>query len=190
MTTLIVFDWDDTLLASTYLMERETQLTEVVTSPSSGPSSEPTDLSLLEKAVCHILTTAMLFGKVLIVTNADVEWVRNSAQKFMPAVVPIIEQLTVISAKHNYKHVSDSPFIWKFLTFQQLVDKDTHVISFGDSEAERHATKNVKTRLAKSVKLVASPTVVQLQNQLELIAKCFQTLLESKDNLDLFLTVK
>ena len=46
---------------------------------------------------------AVNYGKTFIITNAAEGWVQFSALKFMPSVAPILEKITIISARTKYE---------------------------------------------------------------------------------------
>ena len=52
---------------------------------------------LLQKIGAHLLTLAMKLGQTFIITNAMRGWVEYSASKYVPALLPILEKITVIS---------------------------------------------------------------------------------------------
>jgi len=49
-----------------------------------------------------MLRSAMLLGKVVIVTNAMEPWVDTSCRNFLPSLLPIVSQLPVIYARSIY----------------------------------------------------------------------------------------
>ena len=51
----------------------------------------------------RMLDLATKSGKTFIITNAAEGWVQFSAQKFMPSCVPILEKITIISARSKYE---------------------------------------------------------------------------------------
>jgi len=140
----------------------------------------------------------MNFGDVNIVTNAENGWVQLSAKKFLPGVVPVLDQVKVVSARSTYEMMfPDAPVKWKFCAFQEKLFSDTksakNVISFGDSHVEREAVRAVTRGLphtkTKSVKFAEKPSMEQLRRQLELVANCFQYIHSHEGDLDLQLTV-
>jgi hypothetical protein len=205
--TVIMFDWDDTLLASSFLSSRGYRL------DSDGGVTPEVDAQLraLEQCVCAVLQLALTYGHVNIVTNAETGWVQLSAQKFMPAVVPLLSKVTVISARSTFEAAHpDAPLKWKFYAFHERLSavfgassfgaddstsSDVHknIISFGDSHVEREAiravTRGVSQCRTKSVKFAERPTPEQLRRQLELVTNCFQYIHNHPADLDLQLTV-
>lgn len=200
-STVIVFDWDDTLLASSYLSSRGLRLD----SPPSKVLELDAGLRELETSIISVLTLAQQYGDVHIVTNAETGWVQLSAAKFIPAVIPLINQLaannSIISARSTFESkYPDSPLKWKFYAFQSKLSsvfsdskRLKNIISFGDSHVEREAvracTRGFPNTRTKSVKFAERPSMEQLRRQIELVTNCFQYIHNHEGDLDLQLTV-
>jgi len=209
--TVIMFDWDDTLLASSYLAALGYRLDSV----EIASAEVDAQLRALEQTVCNLLTLALQYGTVNIVTNAETGWVQLSAQKFMPLVVPMLSKVTVISARSTYEpQHPEQPIKWKYYAFHERlstmfgsssagpytsswsssgVEVTKNVVSFGDSHVEREAIRAVTRGVAgcrtKSVKFAERPTPEQLRRQLELVSNCFHYIHNHDADLDLQLTV-
>jgi hypothetical protein len=201
--TVVIFDWDDTLLASSFLSGRGYRLDSDMLSvfASEGGKEMATQLKELEMSVCQLMTAALAVGKVHVITNAETGWVQLSAAKFMPSVVPLLHRMTVISARSTYEsQFPDCPLKWKFFCMQDRLQHafehahtEKHVISFGDSHVEREAvravTRGFPNTRTKSVKFAERPSLEQLRRQLELVASCFAYIHSHAGDLDLQLTV-
>jgi hypothetical protein len=195
--TVIIFDWDDTLLASSFLSSRGYRLESTL---ERTPDIDA-QLKDLEQSVCAVLKLASSYGHVHIVTNAETGWVQLSAQKFIPGVVPLLEKFKVVSARSTYESMfPDCPLKWKFYAFQEKLNKtfgdlksEKNVISFGDSHVEREAvravTKGFSNTRTKSVKFAERPSMEQLRRQIELVTNCFHYIIQHDGDLDLQLTV-
>jgi hypothetical protein len=209
--TVIMFDWDDTLLASSYLAALGYRLDSV----EIASAEVDAQLRALEQTVCNLLTLALQYGTVNIVTNAETGWVQLSAQKFMPLVVPMLSKVNVISARSTYEpQHPEQPLKWKYYAFHERlstmfgssssgpytsswsssgVEVTKNVVSFGDSHVEREAIRAVTRGVAgcrtKSVKFAERPTPEQLRRQLELVSNCFHYIHNHDADLDLQLTV-
>jgi hypothetical protein len=196
--TVVLFDYDDTLLASSFLAGKGYRL-------DSDTKSAEVDAGLreLEQSVVSVLKLALQCGHVHIVTNAETGWVQLSAQKFMPGLVPLLSKVKIISARSTYETTHpDAPVKWKYCAFQDTLTNvfggletktAKNVISFGDSHVEREAVRavtrgvpNVKT---KSVKFAERPSMEQLRRQIELVTNCFNYIYQHDGDLDLQLTV-
>jgi len=199
--TCIIFDWDDTLLSSSWLALNSLRLD----TPGELPQEAVAQLSILEEAVVTVLTLAMRCGSVAIITNAENGWVELSAKKFLPRVVPLLSKVRVLSARTTYEALyPDSPSDWKVQAFYQEIcaafagrrpDSHKNVLSFGDSIHERAAIHKVTANMGpltrtKSIKLVERPTVEQLKRQLDMVISCFEDIWRHQDNLDLMLTIQ
>lgn len=204
--TVIIFDWDDTLLASSFLSSRGYRLDSPMDIKSAEHESVEQQLRELEQAVCSLLNMALTYGTVHIVTNAETGWVQLSAQKFMPAVVPLLSKVVVLSARSTFEPMHpDSPLKWKYFAFHEKLSSHygveykpssaskKNVISFGDSHVEREAVRAVTRSMAstrcKSVKFAERPSTEQLRRQLELVSNCFHYIHHHDGDLDLQLTV-
>ena len=207
---VIIFDWDDTLLASSWLARNRMTLDE----PHIVPSFVTKPMSELGASVCTLLTAALERGPVVIITNAETGWVEMSAHKFMPEVLPLLRKVRVISARSTYEsQFPDSPSDWKVAAFTQELTASfgtakairgmrraaprRAVISFGDSVYERTAVHAAATRLkstfnvvTKSVKFVERPSVEQVRRQVDLVAGCLHDICTHAGNLDLMLTIQ
>lgn len=195
--SVIIFDWDDTLLASSFLSGKGCRL--------DSDMQHCTDLiphlRELEASVVSVLELALTFGQVFIVTNAETGWVQLSAQKFIPGVLPVLEKVDILSARSTYEPMyPESPLKWKYYAFQERIfsvysDHKCYknVLSFGDSHVEREAVRAVTRSLpnskTKSVKFAERPSMEQLRRQIELVTNCFQYIHSHDGDLDLQLTV-
>jgi hypothetical protein len=196
--TVIIFDWDDTLLASSFLSSKGYRLDNNM----QRCSEVDEQLKLLEKAVINVITTALQYGEVHVITNAETGWVQLSAKKFIPGVLPILERVTVVSARSTYEKTHpEAPLKWKECAFQDnlvrhFTEYDSvikNIISFGDSHVEREAVRNVSRSFTnaktKSVKFAERPSMEQLRRQIDLITNCFQYIYSYDGDLDLMLTI-
>lgn len=207
-TCLILFDWDDTLLSSSFLAALGVGgVGNSRAHHATVPADCENQLRLLETAVINLLKVAMRYGRVCIITNAETGWVQLSASKFMPGVVPLLSEIKVFSARSAYESLfPDSPKHWKMHAFRyevSLMVSENHeircrnIMSFGDSHVEREAVHAVKCELQrynpdvrmKSVKFVERPTMEQLRRQLELVTQFFSYIAEHTTDLDLMLSL-
>jgi len=102
--TIILFDWDDTLCPSTWIRENRPALSFFKACPLDEKYQRP--LRELQQHVEATLQLAMKVGKVVIVTNAMEPWVETSCRNFMPAILPIVEQIPVVYARSVFDLLS------------------------------------------------------------------------------------
>lgn len=197
--TIIFLDWDDTLLCSSVLSSNGIKLDTCL----DGYPDLLRQLDDLSTNIITILQIAATYGEVHIVTNGETGWVQLSAQKFVPRVVTVLEELKVriLSARTTFEErFPESPMQWKFQAFQMNLaelysgpDCIKNVLSFGDSHAEREAIRAVTRGLpytrTKSIKFAERPSIEQLQRQLELVVNCFQYINNHEEDLDLCMSL-
>eukprot|EP00274_Cyanoptyche_gloeocystis_P007502 CAMPEP_0196657990 /NCGR_PEP_ID=MMETSP1086-20130531/26447_1 /TAXON_ID=77921 /ORGANISM="Cyanoptyche gloeocystis , Strain SAG4.97" /LENGTH=248 /DNA_ID=CAMNT_0041991333 /DNA_START=148 /DNA_END=894 /DNA_ORIENTATION=+ len=195
--TVIVFDWDDTLLASTWLTAAGLKVDE----PFELTESLKQDLTALENAVITLLNVASNHGTPVIITNAETGWVELSSSRFLPLLLPYLKELRVISARSTYEPAfPNAPMEWKLQAFTEEVKKTAsltgeaplHILSVGDSHTEREACHAVgrtqSSYKVKSIKLIERPTIEQLRKQIELVTSHFSSICSYDGHLDLLLT--
>lgn len=177
--TIILLDWDDTLLPSTML----TSLGYRVDEKTALPAELAADLKGLEEDVVRLLDTCQQHGTVVIVTNAETGWVELSSERFMPTVIEAINEraIKIVSARSAYDGpFPNSPVDWKQTAFVSevalLCDKAeaVNLVSIGDSLNERTAAHHVgghyESGSIKTVKFVERPDIDQIRRQLSLVA--------------------
>jgi hypothetical protein len=197
--TSIIFDWDDTLMASSHLSKKGYHL-----APGNQRDAEvDKQLMALERTVSHLLSVAMQMGNVFIITNAQHGWVQMSAQKFMPTLFPWLAHIPVLSARSTFeKKFPNQPLLWKVNAFEERLrhlhdeedKRNKHVLSFGDMLIDRQAAitvvKGIHKIPLKNVKLAEQPSIMQLQQQLELILKFLPQMYQQDGDMDLMLTIQ
>jgi len=202
--SVIIFDWDDTLLCSSLLAEKGFS----IANSRLVDDETAAGLKSLSATVQKVLKLALSTGStVLIVTNAETSWVQLSAHKFMPDCLELInqERIRVVSARSSFEDFyPDEPMQWKQHCFreetQRALDQQgskygqfRQLLSLGDSQSERIAAQTISAEMGlccKSVKFVQSPSIAQLMQQLRLVINCFGYLQTHKGTLDLMLTVQ
>mmetsp|Transcript_74584 Transcript_74584/g.140611 ORF Transcript_74584/g.140611 Transcript_74584/m.140611 type:complete len:266 (+) Transcript_74584:84-881(+) len=175
--TVVIFDWDDTLLCTSFLNFVEVE---------SLPSSVKRALAQIEKNATTLLKLAISLGQTFIVTNAARGWVEYSASQYVPGLLSMLQHVPVVSARSRYMEKNKYPgevAKWKteaFLELQQQLDSQmvTNLISLGDSHFEMDATLAMGERFekaaVKTVKFQESPSAVELVKQQELVCKKFE----------------
>mmetsp|Transcript_122838 Transcript_122838/g.358512 ORF Transcript_122838/g.358512 Transcript_122838/m.358512 type:complete len:335 (+) Transcript_122838:71-1075(+) len=168
--TLIIFDWDDTLLCSSAINAAQWSMPE---------------LKQLEQAVASVLEAAMELGETMIVTNGNGSWVHDSSHRFLPGLVPTLEQLTVMSARAMFEQMyPGDPFSWKRQAFRQILRcrrahcpaDGVNLVVLGDSPAEMEAAHCAAKvyegpSLIKTVKFREAPSISQLLGQISRVAQ-------------------
>lgn len=191
-----VFDWDDTLLPTTYLQSKGYFGTKPL-----QPVSEIDQqyLNILALSIQLLLQTCMAWGSVRIVTNGQDGWVQDSATQFYPTLLQLLEQISVISARSRYeKMYPNDPWQWKYQTFLEVLaaEPDMHVIAFGDAPHDRTAMQSAITtacterglgELPKVFELSSDPDIITVITQLQMIYADILVLVYTPDAIDLYL---
>lgn len=195
--TLVIFDWDDTLFPTSWLKKKDKLSTLDFFS-----EKEALLLRALEKVAESTLRTALLFGKVTIVTNGEQGWVEMSCSQAMPSLWESLlktGEVEIVSARSTYEERAGyDPEAWKRLAFAKELRKirdgsipseqQLNVISLGDSLAEQRAvvslTKSFPNLYGKSLKFVEKPNIQELIEQHKFVHACFVEVAEHNGDLD------
>jgi len=189
--TVIIFDWDDTLLCTSYLNFRQDQPLQ--------PSVER-HLRGIESAAKRLLELAGRLGHTFIITNAMYGWVEYSAAKYVPDLLPVLQNVRVISARGKYEaQYPGEVSKWKiqaFLEVQRQLNSEiiTNLISLGDSNFEMDAVhvmgKEFAQAMIKTIKFRENPSPEELLKQLDLVYQKFERIVENARNLKIGLERK
>jgi len=176
--SLIIFDWDDTLLPTTFLTPNGEYNDKLVLS-----QSEADQFKLIEKAVYKILTTALEKGETYIITNAAPGWVEYTGNKFYPSIIRVLQNIKVLSARGAYEKSYPKDYRqWKIQTFLEMkkeFDSNliTNIMCMGDSMIEMEAGHLLSSKFnkayIKTIKFRESPRLKVLYKQLLMIIEKF-----------------
>lgn len=182
-STVIVFDWDDTLLPTTAVVDGELDSKK----------------SILEAHAEHVRETLQLaasLGRVAIVTLAARPWLQVSAKRYMPSVdwehlfhelnIPIVYSREVLDKRHMMA-ASQEPGIDLYVmckrkamsqAIKKLKDKTSELlfVSIGDSYVEAEAAVDLVW-----CKDVGSHRVIKLKDEPTTVEDLTAQLLELKE---------
>ena len=186
--SLIIFDWDDTLLPTTFLTHGNLPLEEIKLT-----NNDFEKMKEIEKYVYLILKECIEKGDVYIITNAGVNWVQFSANIFYPKISELLKKIKIISARMEYEKTFPGNLRqWKIEAFLNLL-KDvnnklvTNIICIGDSlfeiEAGRILASKFSEAFIKTIKFRDAPKLDELLKQLKLVEHQFGTVYSSIKNL-------
>ena len=190
--SVIFFDWDDTLCPSTWIKLNRPKLDYFKPCPDDPRYTIP--LHELAIAVCSLLRIAADHGRIVIVTNAQLGWVKTSCANFLPDVADTISELDIqviySRGQGNPADVS-VPTKWKHDAFQAaLSDLGTPVdsiVSVGDQVYERDAAHRLCKRQgsrSKTVKLIEDPSISDLTDQLNYLKDAFGKIASMGEDID------
>lgn len=186
--TLIIFDWDDTLFPTSWLMQNGFRITD-----STAIKQYVIYLKELDILLSKLFTAALSLGRILIITNANLSWI-NTTKCLLPMTSKIINhKILTISARDIYQYCCDIND-WKTNVFKNDISSHIkwadQVISFGDAEYEYNALvslyKNIPDyKILKTVKLMRAPSFNTLTDQIEVIIKSLYDIYRCPHYLDL-----
>jgi len=193
--TLMIFDWDDTILPSTWVQKQGLRLDEA----SHVSAEQREQLDSMAQVAIRTLRAAKKLGTVVLVTNAERGWIELSSRKFMPSICPLLESFKIVSARALFEKPGVTlPSMWKSLAFRDEInmhyqslaeDWTRNVISFGDAMHERLAvfqvTSDMSNTFTKSFKFMEQPHLEQLRKEHELIFWCLRHIVSHSGTLDL-----
>lgn len=189
--TVIIFDWDDTLLCTSFL--------NIKSDLAQSPAVQK-HLQLIAQTGSSLIETAMKLGHTFIITNAIRGWVEYSANKYIPKLLPTLQKIKVISARDDYEQQYPGQYHeWKvqaFLKVQKELNSQiiTNLVSLGDSNIEMDAVhvmgSEFSEALIKTIKFRETPTPEELAKQLELVSQKFEKIILNARNLKISLERK
>jgi len=171
MSLVIIFDWDDTILARHYI------------GPPSAQDRDPTcslpvqlaiDMEELEEVICKTLDTLLGYTPhIKIITNAEYESYRQACLRYMPNLYRYLEKhnINVISAHDEYKKVSSNHIQWKYYAMLDVIKSYKSVdylLNIGDGVAECEAGKQISSQFNLPyafIQFKPQPSVQELKDQ-------------------------
>ncbi|CAK0910391.1 unnamed protein product [Prorocentrum cordatum] len=173
--SLLVFDWDDTILPTSWLLR-----VNALTADAPMRPEVQRQVSALALVALKTLNMAQTMGTVIIITNSAPGWVDQSCQLFMPQLLHHVRGMHIAAKPLN------APLTFKINAFRRECRQFRNIVSIGDGDAERVAILRLQgadarsrmsptaagsedlhgaSRLIKSVKLLELPTCQQLISQ-------------------------
>ena len=200
MLNIFYIDWDDTLFP-TNVYNTINMYNEI------KKDTFKYNLIILDEKINTFLNNLNKYGKVFIVTNANLLWIMKSLND-LPKTKKFIKSndIQIISARDKYKN-NNSFFKWKILAFRDILNnidlnsnnnEMINIISFGDAKYEYNGllyldvylkNKNLNNMyLLKSINFISKPSFEQILNQIDTLNKNISEIINSKNYIDLKFT--
>lgn len=177
MTTLFIWDWDDTLYVK---------------------GISPTSIE-------RILLLCLTLGRIVIITNSQAGWVNSSASELNSAsLMTLLSRLPIISARSTYEKEHPGQYLlWKKLAMRSVLGDEVtlsppdkvisstvekprlNIVCFGDSPIEHTAINSITT--AKSIRFRQGPSRSELEHELRFIGSCLEYITAYQGPLDISL---
>ena len=193
MLNIFYIDWDDTLFP-TNVYNKINMYNEI------KKDTFKYNLIILDEKLNVFLNNLNKYGKVFIVTNANLLWIMKSLND-LPKTKKFIKSnnIQIISARDKYKN-NNSFFKWKILAFRDVLNnidlnsnnnEMINIISFGDAKYEYNGllyldvylkNKNLNSMyLLKSINFISKPSFEQILNQIDTLNKNISEIINSKN---------
>ena len=200
MLNIFYIDWDDTLFP-TNVYNKINMYNEI------KKDTFKYNLIILDEKLNVFLNNLNKYGKVFIVTNANLLWIMKSLND-LPKTKKFIKSnnIQIISARDKYKN-NNSFFKWKILAFRDILNnidlnsnnnEMINIISFGDAKYEYNGllyldvylkNKNLNSMyLLKSINFISKPSFEQILNQIDTLNKNISEIINFKNYIDLNFT--
>lgn len=108
MTNIIFIDFDDTIFPTTWLS-------------NVNIFYEKEYFQLLEEINYNLFTKLLRYGKIIIVTNAKIDWVYKSINDYLPKLKFLLKDIEIISARERYEGIYSCPTFWKKNVFKDII---------------------------------------------------------------------
>ena len=186
---VLVFDFDDTLFPTTYIKKNisDEKIFEEVKNELKNT------IRLLERAKLNS-------NKVYIISNANLIWIDECINRFLPEYKEIFSNVKIICTKNNIYYDNLAIHQKKrdcfFDEFSKLFcDEDNHeFITFGDSEYDTSASENIRFLFSNvTVKIVIFkelPNLKELVIQQDFVLKNMELFENFPKNCNFLLTKK
>lgn len=115
---MIIFDWDDTILPSSFVDKAQAD------NLADLPQQYHNIFREIEACSEKCLAAAAKHGEVILITNSDEGWVKYSAERYLPGLLPVLKNYRIISARTRYeKFYPNQPLCWKAAAFAHEVNE-------------------------------------------------------------------
>ena len=191
-STLIILDWDDTLFPTHWVISNNMNVGNKLLRHKYIDYFKNLD-GVLSKFLQKIIK----IGKVIIITNALLEWIGLSSD-ILPKTTQVLKHIKVISARAKYQPVSENIMDWKELAFKNEIASEfkttqpLNVISIGDANYEYKAlislfnwNQHKSEKILKSVKFIKDPHHHTLIEQLKILDSAIIDIVKLNKHLDL-----
>jgi len=210
LTNIFIIDWDDTLFPTNWVTKNNIDITD-----SESCNKYKLFFIELDNILSNVINGLNKLGNVFIVSNASLAWVKNCLA-ILPYTNKLVNAfgINVISARDNYlsNNSTGSIMEWKISSFQDILvnvlnsiagkfnEKNyLNIISIGDAEYEYVALINLNSffkinkldinYLLKNIKFIEKPDFNILIEQLVILKKNIQTIVDILHFVDLNLVL-
>ena len=167
--TIFLFDWDDTLMCTSFIHSKVEPLSE----------EEIKIISNLGLQVTSFLEKCSKYGKIIIMTNSSKDWMKNTSEHYLKIKEEFFKNIKIISNRDLYLKSNIPKEKWKEMALNELLskfgDKVENLICASDSEEDINIFKNI-SKLRKefnisTIKFKSKPSPLIMIKEIEYLSK-------------------
>lgn len=178
---LIIFDWDDTLCPTSWMHDNN-----MVMHHHCLTRKQYESLHQCSTHVRGLLTTANLFGNVIIVTNSSPGWIEYCLDRFMVACRDIVRACEI---HYAWQATLPNPYTWKpyFLNQYRRGKIFYQVFGVGDTFNDILSVRHIfrTSTLTKTLKFLQDPSPEDLIQEIIMLGDCIHIIMTSTETVDL-----
>jgi len=204
LINMTILDFDDTIFPTFWCNKNMINLND----PESVSNYKLYFIEL-DKTVSEFLINLQKYGEIYIVTNANIKWIK-ACLNILPKTKKVImdNNIRIVSARDLYSQTLSSPTEWKINTFKDILKNVTqkfqqktscntflNVVSIGDAQYEyvallnldnyfKSSAKNINY-LLKSIKFIEKPNFDIIIDQIEIVKKNIEVIINKIGYIDL-----
>ena len=193
LNNIFIFDWDDTLYPTSFHKNKIIDINQY-------------ELYFLEldKSISSLFQKLIIYGKIVIVSNATMSWINTCLTKLPhTSKFKIDNNINIFSTRDIFNKTNIQYVDWKKIVFKNIIDNIilTHdknnylnIISFGDADFEYYALINLHEYLSninhincylKNIRFIANPTCKQVVEQIDLVHYNILNIIDKKHYVDM-----
>jgi hypothetical protein len=135
--TIFLFDWDDTLMCTTFVLSKVQPLSE----------EEIKITTNLGEKVTIFLEKCSKCGKIIIMTNSSKEWLKKTSEQYLKIKESFFSNIKIISTRDLFLKNDIKKEKWKEMALNELLKKSgdniENLICASDSEEDINLFKNI-----------------------------------------------
>ena len=175
--TLFLFDWDDTLLCSSFISFKKFNLSQ----------EELKLIGELGKLVFEFITECIKKGTVIIMTNSNESWVKLTATELMKMDPIIFKDINIISTRDIYEKQKISKNQWKKIAFKEIIknydNKIKNLVCASDMPEDIEIFKNITEKYSEinvsTVKFKINPSPNIMIKEIKIMKESLDKLIGS-----------
>ena len=167
--TIFLFDWDDTLMCTSFILSKVQPLSE----------EEIKTTSNLGLKVTNFLEECSKQGKIIIMTNSSKDWMKNTYEQYLKIKEEFFKNIKIISTRDLYLKNNIPKEKWKEMALNEFLskfgDEIENLICASDSEGDINLFKNIskikKGKNISTIKFKSNPSPQIMIKEIDFLTK-------------------